>query len=63
VKLTAIILTKNEEKNIERCLRSVDFCDEVIIVDDKIKLSIESRKSLTLRVLGTLRIFKSLKEN
>ena len=34
MKLTAIILTKNEEKNIERCLRSVDFCDEVIIVDD-----------------------------
>jgi len=34
VKLTAIILTKNEEKNIERCLKSVDFCDEVIVVDD-----------------------------
>ena len=34
MKLTAIILTKNEEKNIERCLKSVDFCDEVIVVDD-----------------------------
>ncbi|MFA6016549.1 MAG: glycosyltransferase family 2 protein [Patescibacteria group bacterium] len=34
MKLSAVILTKNEEKNIERCLRSLDFCDEIIIVDD-----------------------------
>lgn len=32
--ISAVILTKNEEKNIQRCLKSVDFCDEVIIVDD-----------------------------
>jgi len=29
-----VILTKNEEKNIVRCLESLDFCDEVIAVDD-----------------------------
>ena len=34
MKLTAVVLTKNEEKNIERCLKSLDFCDEIIIVDD-----------------------------
>jgi glycosyltransferase involved in cell wall biosynthesis len=34
MKLSAVILTKNEEKNIERCLKSLDFCDEIIIVDD-----------------------------
>jgi len=34
MKLTAVILTKNEEKNIERCLKSIDFCDEIIVVDD-----------------------------
>lgn len=34
MKISAVILTKNEEKNIERCLRSLDFCDEIIIVDD-----------------------------
>lgn len=33
--LTAIILTKNEEKNIERCISSLGFCDEVVIVDDE----------------------------
>ena len=32
--LSAVILTKNEEKNIERCLKSLTFCDEIIIVDD-----------------------------
>ncbi|MEK7079437.1 MAG: glycosyltransferase family 2 protein [Patescibacteria group bacterium] len=34
MKISAIILTKNEEKNIERAIKSVAFCDEIIIVDD-----------------------------
>jgi glycosyltransferase involved in cell wall biosynthesis len=34
IKLTAVILTKNEEKNIIRCLNSLKFCDQVVIVDD-----------------------------
>ncbi len=33
--ITAIILTKNEEKNIEDCIKSVEFCDEIIVIDDK----------------------------
>jgi glycosyltransferase involved in cell wall biosynthesis len=32
--LSAVVLTKNEEKNIERCLKSLSFCDEIIIIDD-----------------------------
>jgi glycosyltransferase involved in cell wall biosynthesis len=32
--ISVVILTKNEEKNIERCLNSISFCDEIIIVDD-----------------------------
>lgn len=32
-KLSVIIITKNEEKNIARCLESVTFADEVILVD------------------------------
>jgi len=32
--LSAVVLTKNEEKNIERCLMSLDFVDEIVIVDD-----------------------------
>ncbi len=32
--ISAVVLTKNEENNIERCLKSVAFCDEIIVIDD-----------------------------
>lgn len=32
--ISAIVLTKNEEKNIIDCLGSLEFCDEIIVVDD-----------------------------
>lgn len=32
--ISAIVLTKNEEKNIEACLRSLSWCDERIVIDD-----------------------------
>lgn len=32
--ISAVILTKNEEKNIVDCLDSVLWCDEIIVVDD-----------------------------
>lgn len=32
--ISALILTKNEEKNIKRCLNSLVWCDEIIIIDD-----------------------------
>ena len=31
--ITGIVLTLNEEKDIEYCLRSLNWCDEVIVVD------------------------------
>lgn len=31
--LSAIIITLNEERNIQQCLDSVRFCDEIIVVD------------------------------
>src|SRR4030043_1941956 len=34
MKISAIVLTKNEEKNINDSLESISFCDEVIVVDD-----------------------------
>lgn len=33
--ISAVILTKNEEKNIKKCLESIKWCDEIIIIDDK----------------------------
>jgi len=32
--LSVVILTHNEEKNIIDCIESVEFCDEIIVVDD-----------------------------
>lgn len=32
--VSAVVLTKNEEKNIEECLRTLRWCDEIIIIDD-----------------------------
>lgn len=32
--LSAVVLTKNDKKNIERCLKSLDFVDEIVVVDD-----------------------------
>jgi len=33
-KISAIVLTKNEEKNVVDCLDTLSFCDEIIIIDD-----------------------------
>lgn len=32
--ISAIILTKNETENIEKCIKSVSWCDEIIVIDD-----------------------------
>lgn len=34
IKLSVVIATRNEEKNIQECLESVKWADEIIIVDD-----------------------------
>jgi glycosyltransferase involved in cell wall biosynthesis len=33
MQLSAIVIAKNEERVIERCLRSLSFCDEIILID------------------------------
>ncbi|HRN96402.1 MAG TPA: glycosyltransferase family 2 protein [Candidatus Levybacteria bacterium] len=35
MKLSAVILTKNEEKNIVGCINSLSFCDEILLIDDE----------------------------
>ncbi len=32
--LTGIVLTKNEAENIEACLASLAFCDQIVVIDD-----------------------------
>ena len=34
MKLSAVLIVKNEEKNIKKCLETLGFCDEIIVVDD-----------------------------
>lgn len=34
VMISAVILTKNEEKNIKDCLKSLSWCDQLVVVDD-----------------------------
>ncbi|KKS90564.1 MAG: glycosyltransferase [Microgenomates group bacterium GW2011_GWA2_44_7] len=33
--ITAIVLARNEEKNIERCIKSLQWCNEIIVIDDE----------------------------
>ena len=32
--ISAVVIAKNESRNIGRCLRSLQWCDEVVVVDD-----------------------------
>lgn len=32
--ISAVILTKNEEDTIDHCLKSISWCDEIIVIDD-----------------------------
>jgi glycosyltransferase involved in cell wall biosynthesis len=33
MQLSAVVITRNEEANIERCLKSLAFCDDIVVVD------------------------------
>lgn len=33
--ISGIVLTKNEERDITRCLESLSFCDEIVVIDDE----------------------------
>lgn len=32
--ISAVVLTKNEEENIKECLKTLEWCDEVLVIDD-----------------------------
>lgn len=49
--LTAVVLTKNEEKNIVDCLEGLTFCDEILIIDDNSEdRTAEIAKNLSVKV-------------
>lgn len=58
-KISVIILTKNEEKNIERCLKNLHWCNEIIVIDDD---SIDATREIVKK--HGARVFKhSLKDD
>ncbi len=51
MKLSAILITKNEEANLERCLQSVAWVDEIIVVDsESTDNTVEIAKSFKAKV-------------
>ena len=52
MKISAVVLTRNEEKNIEECIKTLSFFDEIIIVDD----NSEDKSLEIIRGLGDKRI-------
>jgi glycosyltransferase involved in cell wall biosynthesis len=51
MQLSAVVLTKNEENNIEECLLALSFCDEILVIDDNSKdKTIDTAKRLGARV-------------
>lgn len=51
-RLSVVVLTKNEEKNIAACLETVSWADEIIVVDDNsIDKTVEIAKRITDKVI------------
>lgn len=52
--ITLIVLTRNESDNIQRCLNSVDYCSEKLVIDSgSTDRTVELAKSCGARVIGT----------
>ena len=52
-KISVVIITLNEEKNVERCLKSVQWADEIVVLD-----SYSSDRTVTICKRFTERIFQ-----
>jgi len=52
MKISAAIITFNEETNIKRCIDSLDFCDEIVVVDSQSSdNTVEIAKKLSAKVI------------
>jgi len=55
MKITATIITQDEERNIARAIESLRCCDEILIVDSgSTDRTVELAKNLGVRVLSFL---------
>lgn len=46
VRLSAVIITKNEARNIAACLKNVSFCEDIVVVDSE---SLDDTKAIALK--------------
>jgi glycosyltransferase involved in cell wall biosynthesis len=52
MRLSAVVVTQNEEKNIERCLESLRFADEIVVVDaGSVDMTVEIAERCGARVI------------
>lgn len=51
--ISAVVLTKNEQKNIKDCLKTLQRCDEIVVVDDY-----STDKTVTIAKKLGVRIFR-----
>jgi len=60
--ISAVVLAKDEEKNIEKCLEALQWCDEIIVIDDysedKTVEKVQKFKSLKVQNKLTIKIYK-----
>lgn len=50
--ISAVVLTRNEERNIVDCLDSLSFCDEIVVIDDNSSdRTVEIAKRMNVKVL------------
>jgi len=54
--ISAVILTKNEEKNIYDCLESISWVDEIVVVDDN---SLDRTVDVIRKYSSKVKIFKN----
>lgn len=57
MKISAVVITRNEENNITKCLNDLSFCDEVVVVDDystdkTVELAKEHKAQVFIRQMG-----------
>lgn len=58
--ISAVVLTRNEEKNITDCLKSLLWCDEILVVDD---MSTDHTVELARRLSPKVRVIDRLLNN
>jgi glycosyltransferase involved in cell wall biosynthesis len=56
-KISAVIITKNEEHTIERCIRSLLWCDEIVILDS---FSTDKTKLISQKTTPKVKFFESI---